>query len=176
MAAGEQIITGPIGATQPELSRYILDNEELIEEAILNLQGYVKITNDKGEEVIKKIKDREYNYECISWMKAKLRAVLNKNTFLSQLDERDMYRVAGFMSKGFRIELFMNAKDFALPPNKAIELHNMYNDFLDLAIRRALNESDKRFFKETHSETTQRLDQRVTESQEKKGFMSRLLG
>lgn len=172
----EFIPTGSIGANAPELSRYILDNDEIINEAVKSLQGYVKLIDKSGEEYLKYVEGRAYNDQCVAWMRNKLRTVLNKNTFLSQLDVNDMYRVASFMAAGFRKEIFLSAKEFGVDSSKMVELHNMYNDYLDLAIRRALNESDKRFFQNTHSEAVQKVHQTIDEREEKKGWTGKLFG
>jgi len=166
----DQIQFGSIGASNAELSRYILDGEDLVNELIQALAGYAVVKNEEGEEKLVKVRDG-YRDNVLLWMRKKMREVLNKNMYLSQLSVSDMYREARYFAINFVTELFYYAKDFDINSEQFEELKNSYYNFLSVSIRRALFESDKKFLGMTTSETTQNVHQNISEQSEKRGLL-----
>lgn len=173
----DTVLTGSIGSTSPELSRYILDSDEILEDAMRHLEGFARQTNNDGSPAgYVRMSDRAYNKRCLTWMRSKLQQILNKNMYLSSLNSDEMYSEARFMICGFLNELYFNSKEFDLTVERYEELRHLYSNYLHQAIRRPLNESDKRFLKETTTESTQRLQQTISEQQVKKGIVGKLFG
>lgn len=168
--SGETLMVGSIGSTSPQLSQYILDSSEILEDVLLRLQGKVKLMQEDGSYKVVDVAECQYNPRCFAWTKGKLQEVLNKNMYLSQLDEIEMYKEARCISMGFITELYYNSKSFEIGVEQFTELVQLHRNFLSQAIRRPLGESDKRFLKETTSESTQRVQQSLTEQREKKGL------
>lgn len=174
----EALYIGGIGATNTELSRYMLSSDEILEDAIDRLLGRYKVHYQDGTTEYKSYIDkradshitgRVYNNYCLGWYRGKLQEILNKNLFLSNFNRVEMYREARCMIQNFLTELFYNSMTFELDIEKYEELKNMYSNYLSQAIRHPLNEGDKKFLKETTSESTQKLQQTSTEQQKKEG-------
>lgn len=165
----EYVHFGSIGSSNSELSQFILRGDDLINEIIQSLSGHINITEADGTEKLVKVRDG-YSDQVLLWMRKKMFEVLNKNMYLSQLSVADMYSEARYFSQNFATELFFYAKEFDLKTEQFEELKNVYYNFLSVAIRRALFESDKKFLGETHSESTQNVRQHVTETSDKKGL------
>lgn len=173
----ETIVTGSIGSSSPELSRFILDSDDVLESTMRRLQGFARETQPDGTWKYGFVSKNRYNKACLSWMRGKLEEIMDKNMYLSNITtEEMMYREARFIVVGFLDELYYNAKDFDLTIEKFEELRHLYSNRLHQVIRRPLNEGDKRFLKETTQESTQRLQQTISEQQVKKGIMGRLFG
>lgn len=167
---------GGIGSQSPELSRYILDPEDLINEILFNLQGYLRVYSSNGKDfTILKPDDsgaRVYNTQVIAWVRLKLKVILNKNLYLSRYNtEEDMIDEARSMYIAYAGELFERSGVFELDPEDIENLCQLYLNLLIPAIRRALYQSDKDFLTKTTSETTQRIQQDIEQSRKDNGFL-----
>lgn len=163
-----------IGAGSSELSRFILNSDDLINDIILYMQGFALIAADNGELVLQKLQAQDnfiiYKPMAVTWMRKKLQEVLNKNFYLSQLTEIEMYKEAGIISENFKEEAFINMDDLFTEKVETKQyngLCNTFDNFLSQSIRRALNESDKTFLGKTTSESTQKLQQFNSSDQNK---------
>lgn len=169
---------GNVGANA-ELSRFVLDSSDIIDEEIKRMQGFVTIfEEDKDGNIIEKtirVEISQYNAQCVSWFRGKLREILNKNMYLSNLDADDFRQVATEVGLNFTEELWLNWKNFELNDAKYSGLCKKYINYLQQVIRHPLDKGIRAFLTSTTQETTSRVDQRLTESQEKKGIFG-LLG
>ena len=162
-----------IGAGSPELSQYMLSSEEIIIEITRELEGWVKETSPDGNIHYKKLTTPEITYspECISWVQSKIRQYLNKNTYLARINsEEEMLDLQWSIQKAYLKELLCRWRDFELNEKKFLQLSSLHMNFVDFSLRRALYGGTGDLLSKTTSETTQRLDQKVTETNEKKGL------
>lgn len=174
-------IQGGIAAANPTLSRWMLDTQDIIEMAMLELQGYAVYFTENGMVKEKIVSDDDPNYryskKCLLFVRGKLNEIMGKHAFLSNFkNEDEMYRTAQEMSLNFIVELNVSAKEFEITPEQLIRLVGKHNNYLDYAIRRALNKGEKDFLQKTISETVQNIKQDVRESQEKGGGLFGLFG
>lgn len=175
------LVSPSIGASNSELSRYILDNEEIIDEIMERLQGIVAVRDADGTRRVIKIKDRAYSDKCLAWFKGKMREILNKNMALSFLDEPSMYREAQYIIVSFHEELWLSWRTY-LSENESIavdqykELTSMYCNYLSESIRHPLQKGIRDLISHTTTESRQNIVQTVSEQQERKGFLGGLLG
>lgn len=162
-----------MGSTQPELSRYLLDSSDIEQEIILHLFRVIKTYDSKtGKLVLKPISESSdaYDTETVSWFMGKLRPVMGKNLYLSFFnDEVSMNKTALVMAKNFSDELLMVSIDKGINAKKYTELKNIYFDNLDHSIRRPLHGGDRNVLTSTSSETVHRVQQAITQTEEKKG-------
>jgi hypothetical protein len=136
------------------------------------LQGSTKILNTKGTFEWKFVeRDHQYSDAVVLWMQTKLRSVVNKNTYLSRIDKpAEMYAILWSIQKSFLIELATRFKEFGLTPPQIIELSEIHLNAVEFAIRRAVYADDKAFLTSTTQETTQKVQQNITQESEKKGL------
>jgi len=171
---------GSIGSTNTDLSKFMLDSSDVIEEMCLRLQGYELTPSPKGDKLIATQitfeRGKVYPRQAVSWMRTELRRIMNKNTFLSNISEEDeMYREANSFSTNFKETLWVKWKDLDITVEQFVELCHIYDDFLSMAIRRPLRAGDKGFLKETTSETTSKI-QEMTQTKKDGGLLGGLGG
>lgn len=170
----DQVIMQPasIGASSSESLKHILSGEDIVSLITLEMEGYVPVYNDQGKltHYTKKLDPKLiFKDVAINWMRGKLAGVLNRNTFLSQIQTpEEMRHIQLQMALSFTDELFFNMDVLGLDINengaeKFDILCNKYIDVLDFAIRRPLFESDKNLIAKTTSESMQRIQQTVQE-------------
>lgn len=168
-------ISPTIGASNTELSQYILNAEEVIIEITRELEGYKKITKANGalsyEQIPEAKRGAIYPEHCILWVQSKLRQILNKNTYLSNITkEDDLFATQWAIQKMFITELLTHWYDFELDEKKFLYLAELYMNFLDFATRRPFGAGDRGFLSRTTTEVTQRSHQTIAEESEKKGL------
>lgn len=171
----EAVFVGSIGSTSPELSRFMLDSQEILEEYMLLLEGKVKLSDADGGFSVKSV-GKPFASEVCGWMREKLLQVLNKHVYLSNLNQGEMYREGRIMSMMFWDELWCRSCEFNLSPSDMRQLLTMYTNSVSAAIRAPLDQGMRKTIRDTTSETTQRVEQRMTESTEKKGGLFGLFG
>ena len=170
MSGNVTVNPGAIGSSSEGLAREILDNSKILENARMRLQGWAKIRNEKGEEVMVQLEDRGYSKECVAWMMGKLEEIMNKNMYLSDLDnEEAMLLEARSIAMGFNEELWLHWKKFSLSVEQYKELCEMHRNYLSQTIRHPLKRGIRDLLTKTTNEQTMRSDQTVRESTEKRG-------
>lgn len=177
----EAVFVGGIGSAQPEFSRYILDMTQDLEDTMLRLQGFSKVSYvDTAEGKLKnrmiKVSDSAFSEESIVWMRGKLHEILHKGMLLSSLDDQEMYQEGRYISLGFIEELYHKSKKFNLSLDQYEELCQTHRNFLCTALRAGKRAGYRGFLRDTTSETNTRLIQNVTQDQQKRGLLSGLFG
>jgi len=167
----EQVLSGSIGAMNSELSRFVLDDSDMLFHIKKTLQGEELVLGEEGEMKYTKGAGKAYPPKCVHFVVDAVAQALNKNMKLSNYKEKEIQRTAWLMCDDFVINLWLNMKELGVDALDIPILASMHRNYVDQAIRRPLNESDKRFLKETTSETTQRVQQDITEQQNKGGFL-----
>lgn len=178
---GVTIKPGSIGSSSEGVVRLVLLHEAELEKVILRLQGCAKLRDENGKERVVQLADSRYTPECILWMQGKLEEILSKNLQLSHYNVGDMNSKSLRMGWLFADELWLGWGTFGLGEGKRgveryVELVNTYVNHLDLIMPHALDKGIRDLLMKTHSETTMRTDQRVSELSEKKGLLGGLLG
>lgn len=149
---------GSIGAVAPELSKYILSDEDYIDAVIEKLNGIYSVYEVRSGKLYKTVKydsDRAFPQPAIIWFERKLRNLLNKGTYLSQFSRDDFLLEARSIALSFAEELYINSDELNITPEQFRELANLYVNSLSFAIRRAVGESEKNFLSRTSAESTQ---------------------
>lgn len=172
--AGDNVTVaqGPIGA-QADTTKYILDNTDYMKEIRLRMEGYSwEFDSKKNSWGLALHKERAFPPNAVAWMEKKLNEILTKNQFLSRYNtESEMNREAEHMALSFMTELALSLKDIEITKPEQIEyMRNQYSNLLAQAIRHALYESDKDFLGKTTNETTSKIQQVITEQQQKAGW------
>lgn len=177
------VMPGSMGSSSPELSRYILDNEEIIDEIMERLMGRVSIKLPDGSKLELRDRDakRDYKDATFVWIKGKMREVLNKNMSLSKLNAEQSYEMAKWMAVNFCEELWLGwgqylSDDQTLAVSQYKELTSLYANFLDEIIRHPLEGGIRAMLTTTTAETSANVRQVTTETSEKKGLLGGLLG
>lgn len=169
------VFVGNMGSAQPALSQFMLNSDEILEEHMLRLQGKVRVTNPDGTIGTRKV-GKEYSEQTIAWMRGKLLEILNKHMFLSNLKREEMLKEARIMMLIFWDELWFRSCEFELELNDRRELLTLYSNTIAYAVRAPLDEGIRKTLTSTSSESTQRVQQTLTESSEKKGGLFNLFG
>lgn len=163
-------IMGSIGSTQPELSRYILDDTDILFHIKKTLQGHEMTIGEDGKITYKEGNGKVYSDKCIHFVLDATFQALNKNMKLSNYKDKEIQRTAWLMCDDFVCNLWMQMKELDINELDIPVLGSMYRNLVDQAIRRPLDESDKRFLKDTFQETSQRIHQDISENQNKGGL------
>ncbi len=175
MGEGVSINPGSIGASNPELSRYILDCQELMDSIMFRLQGNVLLKNPDGSSRIVHLEDRKYSNEAIAWMRGKIEENLNKVVFLSTYQTTgEMLREGYFIRQGFRTELWYFWKEFKLSNEQYKELNELHRNFVCVAIRIPLFSGHKNFLRDTTNQSTSIVTQNLNDNQNRGGFLGGL--
>lgn len=175
--AGDTIVSqGSIGASQPGVTQYVLNAEEIILECTRELEGYVRVTKPNGRFEYLKLKDDEhtvtYPQFVIAWMQGKLRGVMNKNTYLSYIETGlELSEMQWEIQRMFLFELFSRWHEFDLNEKKFMQLSEMHMNALYFATQQILGGGVRNFLAKSTSESTSNVNQKLIESQEKKGIM-----
>ena len=74
-----------------------------------------------------------------------LRVVVNKNTFLSSIDESRMFRLLRWLADTLAIHLYTRYDDYGLQPEALPLLFSTIMTFVEMGMRRALDENEKRY-------------------------------
>jgi len=159
-----------------ELSRFVLDSKEYLESLILGMQGYVKIARQDGTFELMEIPERKLNPRCQLFIREKVSEIFNKNMALADYSPEDMWRTQQAISLDFTQELWMNAKEFKLTPERYSELCSMYRNVVDIGLRLPLTKGIRNMLISTTSEQTQNVRQVITDTQEKRGGLFGFLG
>lgn len=167
----EAVFVGAPASTQPGLTQYLLNSDEILEEHMLRLQGKVKVTQPDGTTLTKKV-GKEYSEQVQNWMRGKLLEVLNKHMYLSNLDKKEMLKEARIMMLIFWKELWFRSCEFDLELNDLRELLTLYCNTVMPAVHAPLDAGMRKAMTETHSETTSRVMSEMKESSEKKGLFN----
>jgi hypothetical protein len=170
----EAVFVGSIGSTSPEFATFILECEKEIIKTTAEMQGWVLlIDEDTGKAVTRRLDEDDrlgFSLKCISWHQSKLRGILNKNTILSTImTEQRCDELIFSVCKLYSMELLEKWKEFEIDETKFSFLNESHYKFCHFAFYRAFNKGDREFLSKTTSETTSRVDQRISEQQEKKG-------
>jgi len=166
MGDGVTINPGSIGSSNPELSRYILDCQELMDSIMFRLQGNVLLKNPDGSSRIVHLQDRQYSNEAVAWMRGKMEENLNKVVFLSTYQTpAEMLKEGSFIRRGFRKELWFFWKDFKLSNEQYKELNELHRNFVCAAIRIPLHGGHKKFLMETTNQSTSIVTQNLNDNQ-----------
>jgi len=174
---GDTIVTqSSIGASQPGVTQYVLNAEEIILECTRELEGYVRVTKPNGRFEYKLLEDKEHQVTyptfVIAWMQSKLRGVMNKNTYLSYVaDGTDLQALQWEIQCMFLFELFARWQEFDLNEKKFMQLCEMHMNALYFATQQILGGGVRNFLAKSTSESTSNVNQKLTEQQEKKGIM-----
>lgn len=176
MTGDNVVMPGAIGATQPGVTQYVLNAEEIILENTRELEGYMRVTKANGRFEYAKIKDDDhqvtYPPQVISWMQSKLRGVMNKNTYLSYIGkDTELSEIQWQIQRMFLFELFARWREFDLNEKKYLQLAEMHLNATYFATQQVLGGGVRKFLAQSTSENTSNVNQRVTEQQEKKGIL-----
>lgn len=163
-------------ASNSELSRYILDNQEYLISRMLGLKGVMRVMNLKGQYEYITVKERSVNDQCKLFIKEKIEQIFNKNTFLAEYSAEDMWRTQQAVSIDFNIELWQSAKEFELTVERYTELCSEFRNVVDIGFRMALNQGIRKMLISTTSEQTQNVRQTISDTQEKRGGLFGFLG
>lgn len=163
-------------AGSPELSRFVLESEYLLDDLVKAMSGEIRQVDADGNIVISYDSKKAFNQECIAWMRSKVQEVLNKNMSLSNYETpAEMYREALSMSVSFKIECWLFTEKFKLKPETYYALCDKYDNYLSPAIRAPLRGGIRNLLTSTHSESTQTI--RSSNVEERSGgLISRLTG
>ncbi len=173
-------VAGSIGAANTELSKFILDDSAYIDLIILKLSGVHERyrVNKATKEIIRELvyeEETAYPQASIDWMERKLRTVLNKGTYLSQLKQGAEFDEMINMSDDFAEELYLFSDDFNVSPEQFTELTNIYRNSLSFGVRRAVGGAEKEFLSKTNSATTSNVVQEIRDSRPR-GILEHILG
>ena len=169
-----------IGAGQADLSKYILNSDEVLQENYYRLHGYIKTikpgSDGKATIIWEKKEDMAYSDECISFMDSKLAQILSKDQKLSNYNtELEMNKEGWVMVESFIWELALQLKEFDITqPEKFKVLVKIYSNILSQAIRHPLYQGDKDFLSKTTSETTTKIQQDQSIREQRGGIMGKL--
>jgi hypothetical protein len=167
--AGETI------AGNPGLAHWILDCEVELQAITRSMKGWGLIPDDNtGELVPKQVNDdkSEYSDQCILWFQSCLRKVLNKNTYLSRINkEEHMDYIAYSITENFLFEVLARVEEYELTEKKILWLGFTFQDFTDFATRRPLYQGERDMLTKSTSESTQRVQQDITQSNQKKSWL-----
>lgn len=181
---GDQVtIASPsIAGAQPDVTRFILNSDDLTRSTYLRLHGYVRgvsINRQTGEFETNWVQNKElaYNPKFINWIDSKLDQTVNKNQLLSYYcDPREMNKEALYMVLAFIDELYLKLKEFGITDTgEYTALINMYSNITAQVVRHALGGGTKDFLGKTTSETTTKVSQDIRE-QNQKGIIPTILG
>lgn len=172
----EAVYVGGVASSSPELSKWMLNDADILLKVKRILEGYDFGINDAGEAVFTKGSGKVYSAKLINFVLFSLSQALNKNLKLSNYHDKEIAAVGWGMSDGFMKNLWLNMKEFEIDSNDIAYLGEMYRNYVDPGLRRAWKESDKRFLKETHSEQTIRQQQDISQTESKAGILSSIFG
>lgn len=182
---GESVtIASPsIGAQNTDLSKFILNSDDTLQENYYRLHGYYKAIVDQGDGksviIWKQNKSQAFNSQCISFIDAKLSQLINKDQKLTNyLTSAEMNKEAFTMVLSFIDELYLQSRDFECnTPEKFKVLVSLYSNFVSQILRQALYDGHRQFLSKTTNETTQKIQQSITEqTQKNNGFKLPLIG
>lgn len=163
-----------IGASNTELSKFMLEDANHINNIILKLSGYnERISTGKDGQIIRKIvydNKNAYDQKAIDWMERKLYKLLYKGTYLSQYNREQIEPEMLNMAWNFCEELYLFSDEFNITPTHFIELNNIYDDSISFALRRAVGGAEWNNISRTSSETTSIIKQDVNDAR-KRGLL-----
>lgn len=173
----EAMFVGSIGSSQAELSKYILDDSDILLLVKKTMEGYIVTIDDEGRIAFEKgdANIRVYNKGCIAFVIQSLSQALNKNLKLSSYDKTENKPTAQAMCDDFVLNLYVNMKSYGIFGEDITLLTTMYRNYVDQAMRRPLNESDKRFLSTTTQEQTVRQQQDINQSSNR-GLFGNIFG
>jgi hypothetical protein len=181
---GDTIVSqGSIGASQPGVTQYVLNAEEIILECTRELEGYIRVTKEGGQGgfTYKKLTDNDYSVThrpvVIAWMQSKLRGIMNKNTYLSYVaNDVDVQALQWSIQHMFIDELLCRWQEFDLNEKKFLQLAEMHMNALYFATQQIIGGGVRGFLSKSTSETTSNVNQKISEEQAKKSLLGGILG
>lgn len=117
-----------------------------------DLRGDATVVED-NKLIWKKVGEPLLNEAGIRYVMSEFKAFANKNTFLSNISEEDVFRICKFTSFAFINALFYNYKKFALRPEHYEALVEKFNNFIEFAARRPVDEGERKAVTQTVNET-----------------------
>lgn len=172
----EAVYVGGIGSSNTELSRFILDDTDSLILIKKLMEGCELIIDDEGRRSFVKGKGKEYKPIFVNFVTFSLTQVMSKNMKLSNFKDQEVNEVAWSMADGFVKTMWMNMKEYEINANDIDIFGEMYRNIVHPSLRRPVNESDKRFLKETTSEQTVKQQQDITSKESKGGGILNIFG
>lgn len=168
--AQQQYIIQP---SNEAFNRWVESSEPEIKRFEQSLRG-LAITgqDDQGQPVWGKMSDPLLNESGIMWMGSRLRMNVNKNTFMSFIDEPRVYTLCKDFCDALVLTLYLRRKDFAVKPEHFFEIDVNLANFMEMAFRRAINEGERKRVMPLERISTQRY----IEDQGKGGMFTSLFG
>ena len=161
-----------IGAGNTELSRRILESDDILQNLLMRLQGKYIVINDKGQPEYKVLEERKFKGQCQAWVIGKVEEIFNKNVALANYSEKEMESEAKAMCDDFVIGAWLYWRKFfdkEIGVEQYYEICAMYRNFVVPGLRMPLNQGIRKLLSETSSEARQSITQSITEEQTKKG-------
>jgi hypothetical protein len=149
----------------PELTKWTLDPNEILSDLQHDLRGEMY---DKRRRMWIQVGDRLLNDKGINTIISHCKTIINKNAFLSNLDDAYIHEIVLDLTNNLTILLFVNYDGWDIDPAKAYmnQIIEKTRVYMFLGLRRALNESEKKFISRIES-----IHRNITEQpQQKKKF------
>lgn len=87
------------------------------------------------------------NEKGIRFIISSLRHICNKNTYMSNLDQKRVNTICLFTANSITKALFFNWREFGVSPDYYDVIIEKVNNVLELALRRGMNEGERKFLK-----------------------------
>jgi hypothetical protein len=154
-------------------NRWVESSEPEIKRFEQSLRGLAIVgQDDQGQPLYGKLSDPLLNETGIMWIGSRLRMNVNKNTFMSFIDEPRVYTLCKDFCDALVLTLYLRRRDFEINPAHFFELDVNLANFIEMAFRRAINEGERKRVMPLEHITTQHY----IEDQGKGGIFTGLLG
>jgi len=154
----------------PELTKWTLDPYQILMELQHDLRGEIwDIQQSKWVQAGEKL----LNDKGINTIIALCKTIINKNAFLSNLNEEEINFIVLDLANDLTISLFVNSDEWELESEKGYQ--NLIIDkvrvYMYLGLKRAWNQGERNFIK-SMEQTVRRID----ETRQPKSFFGNILG
>jgi hypothetical protein len=127
-------------------TRFLLTNNDVIDDYLLSLQGLV--WNEKEKRYMQ-IGDSKLNEKGIHFVKASLSTRLSRSFMLSRYDDEEIRAITVQYSKDLNKHFFVNREKYGLKREDWPVIVNDMVDIVNASLRRGYMESEKKFLGKT---------------------------
>jgi hypothetical protein len=151
----------------PELTKWTLDPNEILCDLQHDLRGEMF---DKSQRRWIQVGDKLLNDKGINTIISHCKTIINKNAFLSNLDDAYIHEIVLDLTNNLTVLMSVNYDDWGIDPSKAYmsQIIEKTRVYIFLGLRRALNESEKKFI--SRIESVQRHIQEQPERKKRFGI------
>jgi hypothetical protein len=146
-------LQAPRPVIEAEFGKWLESNHDLLEDYEHRLRGERRMEDDEGTLIWAKETSPYMNSSGIHFLIFTLSLIANKNTNLSNLDEPRINDLCLYNSMVVSRTLWYKMEEFQLDPELYDSVCESFNNVMELALRRATNEGERRFLGRVVSES-----------------------